>query len=98
MPLIMRAITNPDGSPISPHMKYIVSGSGGPEYFRLPGMPWNTIVISMNAISIPDRDFANTKAEPPRSQLAQYVDDGFVTVYDTTLPGFLTADQIRNYV
>ena len=97
MPLIIRAVTDPDGSPVSSTTVYLVSGGGSPEYMILPGQAWNTLEITANAVEIPDRDFANTQGQPPRSTLAYFVEKGYVTVYDTTLPGFLTPDQIRNY-
>jgi len=98
MPLLIRGLFEEDGvTPIRPETMYIVSGAGTSGYFRYPGMPWDTLQITANEVSIPDRDFANAIMQPPRSQLAELVDRGLVQVWDTTLPGFLTGDQIRDY-
>lgn len=97
MPLLVRAILDTDGSAVSSSTMYIVSGAGTSGYFRFPGQPWDTITITAKETSIPDRDFANAVMQPPRSQLAELVDRGFVTVWDTTAAAFLTGDQIRNY-
>jgi hypothetical protein len=98
MPLIMRALTNPDGStPPAPNVKYVVSGTGTSGYFWFPGQTWDTIEIGVNAVSIPDRDFANAVAEPGRAMLAYYVDQGYVSVWDTVGGAFLTGDGIRTY-
>lgn len=98
MPLLIRGLLEPDGvTAIQPETMYVISGAGTSGYFRFPGMPWDTIQITANEISIPDRDFANINMQPPRSQLAEFVDRGLVQVWDTTLPAFLTGDQIRDY-
>jgi len=81
MPLLIRGLFEPDGvTPILSSTMYIVAGAGTPGYFRFPGMPWDTLQITANEVEIPDRDFANANMQPPRSQLAEYVERGLVSV------------------
>ena len=101
MPLVIRALTYPDGTtPADTKLVYVIGGSGSAGYFCFPDMPWDTLEIRVNAVSIPDRDFANIDAQPVRSQLAELVDRNFVSVWDTTalpFPKYLTGDEIRDY-
>lgn len=100
MPLVIRALKYPSGATADSDLVYIIGGAGGCGYFRFPDMPWDTLEIKANAVSIPDRDFAGIQMEPPRSFLAQFVELGLVSVWDTTalpFPKYLTGDEIRDY-
>lgn len=81
MPLLIRGLLEPDGvTPILSSTRYIVSGPNSPGYIRFPEQPWDSIHITANEISIPDRDYANARLQPLRSQLAEFVEKGFVSV------------------
>ena len=81
MPLLIRGLLEPDGvTAILSSTKYVVSGAGAAGYFRFPGHPWDALHIDANETSISDRDYANVTAQPPRSQLAEFVELGLVSV------------------